>query len=199
MTSDRTLKQAFNRNIKIGYGFKGIDSRISKGFLVAFLLLIAVFTADTWTTFSAGIEVRLDDLNPLIRNISPTIYILSAIVRGVISAFLLIWFWPGKLVYRFSDSQIWALILPFAYRETLQYFGASLVLIIIPIKAIAAWNNLQVLSGQVPALKPSLTIISGLFLGVFFSNLMLYIQYRSCLKNDGKNSGSSDTNDNGIL
>ena len=182
-------------DIKIGYGLKTIDSRISKGFWVAFLLLITVFVADTWTTFSAGVEARLADLNPFIRGISPTIYILSAVVRGIIAILLLVWFWPGKLIYRFSENLIWAFLLPFAYRETLKYFGASLVLIIIPIKAIAAWNNLQVLIGQKPILNHSLAIILGLLFGVFFSNLMLYFQYRSFLKNDGKKTSRADTND----
>ena len=186
-------------NIKIGYGLRKIGSRVSKAFWVALILLLAVFVADTWTTFSAGVEARIDDLNPLIRDISPTIYILSAITRAAIAVFVLVWFWPGKLRYRFSDRHIWALLLPFAYREIRKYFGASLVLIIIPVKALAAWNNLQVLTGQEPTFKTSLTIVLGLAFGVVFSNLLLYFHYRSDSKNGGNKTRFANTSDTGVV
>jgi hypothetical protein len=179
MNSDRPLGQNYVPNIKIGYGLRSIRSRLSKAFWVALLLLLTAFVADTWTTFSAGIEARIDDLNPLIRGMSPAVYILSAIARGAITVLVLVWFWPGNLSYRFSGRHIWALLLPFSYREIGRYFGATLVLIVIPVRALAAWNNLQILTGQKPIFKASLTIVLGFAFGVVFSNLLLYFHYRS--------------------
>ena len=199
MTSGGTLDQEFTLHIKTGYGLRKIGSRVSKAFWVALMLLLVAFVADTWTTFSAGVEARLDDLNPLIRDISPTIYILSVIVRAAIAVLVLVWFWPGKLRYRFSDRQTWALLLPFAYRETRKYFGASLVLIIIPVKAIAAWNNLQILTGHRPILKASLALALGLALGVIFSNLLLYFHYRSYSKNGGNKTRLANTSDRDVI
>jgi len=171
--------------LEIGYGLRGIGSRLSGAFWAALLLLVAVFVADTWTTFSAGAGARLNDLNPLIRTLSPMGYIASAVVRGGgVAVLVLVWFWPGHLRRRFPGHKAWALLIPFAFRDARRYFGVNLVLLAVPLKSVAVWNNIQVLAGQNPILGTPGALGLGLAGGVLLSNLLLYrhvLTYRRSL------------------
>ncbi len=180
--------------LEIGYGLRGIGLRLSGAFWTALLLLIAVFVVDTWTTFSAGALARFNDLNPFIRTLSPMGYLASAAGRAVFAVLVLIWIWPEKLQIRFIGCEGWALLLPFAYKDMRLYFGASLVMFIIPVKGVAAWNNIQVLAGRMPILMASHSLGFGLVLGVGLSNLLLYWHYRSGFKSGGAGSESHAPN-----
>ena len=170
--------------LEIGYGLRGIGSRLSGAFWAALVLLAGVFVADTWTTFSAGAAARLNDLNPLIRTLSPMGYIASAVARGGVAVLVLVWFWPGPLRRRFPGHEAWALLIPFAFRDARRYFGVNLVLLAVPLKAVAVWNNIQVLAGQDPILGAPVALGLGLAGGVLLANFLLYwhaLAYRRSL------------------
>jgi len=115
-------------------------------------------------------------VNPLIRTLSPGGYLASALARAALALLVLLWFWPGRLEPRSRGRSGLGLVIPFFYVKPIRYFGAVVVLIAVPVKALAAWNNLRLLAGMAPPLGPWESLVLGTVAGILFSNALLFWQ-----------------------
>ena len=138
------------------------------------LLLVLAYAADTITTLEAGNKIWQEDINPLIRNLTPTGYCISAVLRGLFAVVVLIWFWPSTLQVRNAKHSWLALLVPFSYKNPVNYFGAVLIMIATPVKALAALNNFYLNRGIMLSLSPLVLILLGLLSGILYSNILFY-------------------------
>ena len=167
-------KLAFlRRRPLIGVGFRGVRGRVDSAFLAGCALITFAFALDTTTTILGGTEARLNDLNPMIRNMSSPTYLLFSFCRFLFAMAILLWFWPSRLDKRFRWPLL-VFILPFSYRDAHTYFGAVLVLIIGPMKLAAAIGNRYVVQGEVLFMPDWALVVTGLVLGIIVSNALLY-------------------------
>ena len=153
-------------------GIARIRAKAGAALWTAVSLLVAAFAADTFTTLAAGAAARLDDVNPLVRDASPAGYVLFSVLRLCAALALLLWFWPIRLD-RTVRSRLLPFVLPFTYAHRLSYFGAALILVIPPVKLLAAASNLFLIHAGHPLFSRWSLAVSGVVAGVLLSNAML--------------------------
>jgi hypothetical protein len=171
--------------VKIGVGFRGIRSRAGAAFFFAGCLLLLAFVADTATTAIATKELRQCDRNPMVRGLSLPAYLAFSFARAAASLAILWWFWPAELTPRFR-SRLALLAVPLAYKRSLDYFGAVLVLIAVPLKTAAFVSNGLVLAGMDPAPNARAVVAVGGLAGVFFSNGVLFCHWKRLRKKQSR-------------
>lgn len=155
---------------------KPVPLRHSKSFMVSLGILAVAFLADTASTLTAGPDMRVYDLNPMVRHLSTNGYIAWSVIRLLIAGVLLALYWPGLLVMRewIARRGRWiALILPFSYREVRRYILAALIIAIGPLKLVAAGSNLFLLNTGHRLLPEDLTIGVGILVGFLTTNIIL--------------------------
>jgi len=167
----------------IGTGYSELRKRLGPPAWTALAVLVLGYALDTGTTLAAGDVARSADTNPLVRGFSSAGYVGFSILRLGLSAAILLWFWPRGLVPRFGSTAL-RLAVPLAYSPVAAYFGAWLVLLVAPLKYLAALSNAVMLAGGGggggggPALPGAATAPVGLALGVLLANAVLYWRYR---------------------
>jgi len=165
--------------MRLGYGLRDIRRRATPAFWFSVAALVLAFAVDTGTTLAGGAALRATDLNPLIKGLPDTAYVVSAVLRLGTAVLVLAWFWPQALSSRWC-SHIARVVLPLPYENAPAYFGAAFVLIAVPVKLVAAASNILAMSyGH--ATHPAFALSLGITTGVVFSNAMLAVQARHAL------------------
>jgi hypothetical protein len=161
-----------------------------KFFSVGVGMIVLAFFADSFSTLSFGHDALAYDLNPLIRGLSLFGYIVWSVIRMVIALGLLYFFWPGELRERewLTGCKPWAFILmPFPYRITKEYIITSVVLVIGPLKLVAACYNFLLYLTDMIVIDAIYILVTGIVLGFWIGNLIIF-QYQNAYIRHKKDS-----------